>query len=66
MVLPLMHTLDKMKIGSNLAGRIAPEVGTIEQVLPDYGKPWYQVPHLVKLNLPLLMPILCVTSWDTI
>jgi sugar porter (SP) family MFS transporter len=35
---------------------------SIDQVLPNYGKPWYRVPHLLKLNLSLLMPILCVTA----
>ncbi len=27
-------------------------------VVPDYGKPWWKVPHLLRLNLCLLVPLL--------
>ena len=30
----------------------------IARVLPQYNKPWYKVPHLLKLNLILLVPLL--------
>ena len=30
----------------------------LAKVLPSYGKAWYQVPHLLKLNLFLLVPLL--------
>ena len=30
----------------------------IASVLPSYNKPWYKVPHLLKLNLILLVPLL--------
>lgn len=29
----------------------------IAQVLPDHGKPWFRVNHLLKLNLLLLVPL---------
>lgn len=29
----------------------------LASVLPDHGKPWYLVPHLLKLNLLLLIPL---------
>lgn len=31
---------------------------SIAAVLPDYGRPWYRVPHLLTLNLVLLVPLL--------
>lgn len=38
----------------------------LARVLPSYGKPWYRVPHLVKLNLILLVPLLssAVAGYD--
>lgn len=30
----------------------------LAKVLPSYGKRWYRVPHLLKLNLILLVPLL--------
>ncbi|KAI8681111.1 MFS domain-containing protein [Fusarium keratoplasticum] len=30
----------------------------IADLIPDYGKPWYRVPHLLKLNALLLVPLL--------
>lgn len=30
----------------------------IAEVLPDYSRPWFQVAHLLKLNLLLLVPLL--------
>lgn len=30
----------------------------LAKVLPDYGKFWWRVPHLLKLNLILLVPLL--------
>ncbi|KAJ4264254.1 hypothetical protein NW762_005448 [Fusarium torreyae] len=30
----------------------------IVDLLPDYGKPWWKVPHLLKLNLLLMIPLL--------
>lgn len=29
----------------------------ILQVLPDDSRPWYRTPHLIKLNLLLLVPL---------
>ncbi|CAI6092325.1 unnamed protein product [Clonostachys chloroleuca] len=36
------------------------------QVLPDNPQPWYRVPHLVKLNLCILIPLLssCGIGYD--
>jgi len=38
----------------------------LARVLPSYGKPWYKVPHLLKLNLVLLVPLLssAVAGYD--
>ncbi|KAL6251652.1 hypothetical protein RBB50_001862 [Rhinocladiella similis] len=38
----------------------------LAKVLPQYGKPWYRVPHLLKLNLVLLVPLLssAVAGYD--
>lgn len=38
----------------------------LAKVLPQYGKPWYRVPHLLKLNLILLVPLLssAVAGYD--
>lgn len=38
----------------------------LAKVLPDYGKPWYKVPHLLQLNLILLVPLLssAVAGYD--
>lgn len=38
----------------------------LASVLPDYGKPWFKVPHLLKLNLILLVPLLssAVAGYD--
>ena len=38
----------------------------IAAVLPQYNKPWYKVPHLLKLNLILLVPLLssAVAGYD--
>ena len=35
-------------------------------VLPQHGKPWFRVPHLLKLNLILLVPLLssAVAGYD--
>lgn len=30
----------------------------LAKVLPKYGKSWYRVPHLLQLNLVLLVPLL--------
>ena len=30
----------------------------LARVLPSYGKPWYKVPHLLKLNMILIVPLL--------
>jgi hypothetical protein len=38
------------------------DLQTINDVLPDYGKPWYRVPHLLKLNLLLLICMLSSTN----
>lgn len=35
----------------------------LHDVVPDLGKPWYKVPHLLKLNVLLLVPL--VTSYLT-
>lgn len=34
----------------------------IANVLPDYGKPWYRVKHLLVLNLLLLVPLLSAAT----
>lgn len=34
----------------------------IAKVLPDYGKPWYRVNHLLRLNLMMIVPLLCGAS----
>lgn len=34
----------------------------IANVLPDHGKPWYRVKHLLKLNLVMLVPLLSGAS----
>ncbi|KAK5078276.1 hypothetical protein LTR64_003315 [Lithohypha guttulata] len=38
----------------------------LAKVLPSYQKPWYRVPHLLKLNLVLLVPLLssAVAGYD--
>ena len=38
----------------------------LARVLPQYGKPWYQVSHLFRLNLILLVPLLssAVAGYD--
>lgn len=30
----------------------------LAKVLPAYEKPWYRVPHLLRLNLILIVPLL--------
>ncbi|KAK5560496.1 hypothetical protein LTR46_000804 [Exophiala xenobiotica] len=39
---------------------------SLAKVLPSYEKPWYRVPHLLKLNLVLLVPLLssAVAGYD--
>ncbi len=36
------------------------------KVLPAYEKPWYRVPHLLQLNLILVVPLLssAVAGYD--
>lgn len=36
------------------------------KVLPVYDKPWYRVPHLLELNLILIVPLLssAVAGYD--
>ena len=36
------------------------------KVLPVYDKPWYRVPHLLQLNLILIVPLLssAVAGYD--
>ena len=38
----------------------------LAQVLPRYDKPWFKVPHLLRLNLILLVPLLssAVAGYD--
>ena len=38
----------------------------LAKVLPRYEKPWFRVPHLLKLNLILLIPLLssAVAGYD--
>ena len=38
----------------------------LAKVLPRYEKPWFRVPHLLKLNLILLVPLLssAVAGYD--
>ena len=38
----------------------------LARVLPSYDKPWYRVPHLLKLNMILLVPLLssAVAGYD--
>lgn len=38
----------------------------LANVLPSNDKPWYKVPHLLKLNLILLVPLLssAVAGYD--
>lgn len=38
----------------------------LANVLPSYNKPWFRVPHLLKLNLILLVPLLssAVAGYD--
>lgn len=44
----LLQTTDiKLIVGEAIAG-----------VLPDHGKPWYRVKHLLRLNLILIVPLL--------
>lgn len=31
---------------------------SVENVLPQWNKPWYRVPHLLRLNLLLIVPLL--------
>lgn len=35
-------------------------------VLPQYDRPWYKVPHLLKLNLILIVPLIssAVAGYD--
>ncbi|KAJ2902731.1 hypothetical protein MKZ38_000157 [Zalerion maritima] len=40
----------------------APAVFEISQYLPENQKPWYRTPHLLKLNLCLLVPMLSSAS----
>lgn len=35
----------------------------IAQVLPDHGKPWYKVKHLLALNTLLIVPLLSAASF---
>ena len=39
---------------------------SLAKVLPSYEKPWYRVPHLLRLNLVLLVPLLssAVAGYD--
>jgi hypothetical protein len=30
----------------------------VADVLPQHGKPWYRVSHLLKLNMLLLIPLM--------
>jgi hypothetical protein len=34
-----------------------PEARSMRDVLPDWGKPWYKIGHLNRLNL-LLLPVI--------
>lgn len=38
----------------------------LAKVLPNYEKPWYRVPHLLQLNLILIVPLLssAVAGYD--
>ena len=38
----------------------------LAKVLPHYEKPWFKVPHLLELNLILLIPLLssAVAGYD--
>lgn len=38
----------------------------VAAVLPQYGRPWYRVSHLLKLNLILIVPLLssAVAGYD--
>lgn len=38
----------------------------LAKVLPSYNKAWYKVPHLLQLNLVLLVPLLssAVAGYD--
>lgn len=38
----------------------------LAKVLPSYNKSWYKVPHLLQLNLVLLVPLLssAVAGYD--
>lgn len=38
----------------------------LARVLPQYNKPWFKVPHLLQLNLILLVPLLssAVSGYD--
>lgn len=38
----------------------------LASVLPQYNRPWFQVPHLLQLNLILLVPLLssAVAGYD--
>ncbi|RSL50393.1 hypothetical protein CEP54_011961 [Fusarium duplospermum] len=45
------HTASDAMVDDAAAPKIA-------DLLPDYGKPWYKVPHLLKLNALLLVPLL--------
>ena len=38
----------------------------LASVLPQYDRPWYGVPHLLRLNLILLIPLLssAVAGYD--
>ena len=38
----------------------------IAAVLPKYDRPWFRVPHLLKLNLILIVPLLssAVAGYD--
>ncbi|CAN6646957.1 hexose transporter Hxt11p [Trichomonascus vanleenenianus] len=39
-----------------------PEKDEVEKFLPDYGRPWYRVKHLLVLNLLLFIPMLSSTT----
>lgn len=39
---------------------------SLAKVLPQYEKPWFKVPHLLRLNLILVVPLLssAVAGYD--
>jgi hypothetical protein len=40
--------------------------GPLAEVLPHSDKPWYRIPHLLRLNLLLLIPLMssAVAGYD--